>query len=217
VLALRRDVGQRLMRSALLPKVYEAAWRPVLFTAFSAGRDTADEDRAVARLLDPQPGESLLDVGCGPGNTTRRLARMRRATAPTVGLDASATMLARARRDTDDPRVSYVAGRAEALPFDDFSFDLVTCLGALYLMDDPHRALHELARVLRPGGRLAVLTTVLRGPLPLQLAAQVVTAPGGLRMFGAGEVAGTLGAAGLVGVRRELRGAFQLVDALRPA
>ena len=60
----------------------------------------------------------------------------------------------------------YVRAGATNLPFRDGSFDAVCCFAALYLIEDPLLAVAEIARVLAPGGRVALLSSVARGPLP---------------------------------------------------
>ena len=59
-----------LMGSTLLPRIYERVWRPVAFFGFTM-RNTADEERLKLRLLDIATGDTVLDLACGPGNTTR--------------------------------------------------------------------------------------------------------------------------------------------------
>src|SRR5437763_330556 len=77
-----------------------------------------------------------------------------------VGLDASRSMLEQALNEGVPSNVAYVRGDATRLPFDDESFDAVCCFAALYFISDPLRALDEMARVLRPGGRVAIMTSV---------------------------------------------------------
>ena len=163
-----QTTAQRVMGSTLLPRIYERLWRPVLFFGFTL-RNTADEDAQKLRLLDLTAGETVLDVACGPGNTTRSLVAEVGADGLVVGVDSSATMLAQAVRETSatDP-VGYVRGDAADLPFEAATFDAVSCYGALYLMDEPFDSLRELIRVLKPGGRIAVLTTCARGPAPVR-------------------------------------------------
>jgi len=99
-------------------------------------------------------GRRVLDAGCGTGRRAVQLAR--RHSAHVTGVDTSAAMLARAR-ERAIPGVEVVEARAEALPFDDASFERVLFETSLHLMDRP-AALQEAARVLEPGGRVAVLT-----------------------------------------------------------
>jgi SAM-dependent methyltransferase len=100
------------------------------------------------------PGRRVLDAGCGTGRRAVQLAR--RHSAHVTGVDPSAAMLERAR-ERAVPGVELVEGRAEALPFDDASFERVLFETSLHLMDRP-AALQEAARVLEPGGRVVVLT-----------------------------------------------------------
>jgi len=114
---------------------------------------TAGQDRRwralTRRALDLQPGERVLDLAAGTAVSTVELAR---SGAWCVAADFSLGMLrAGARRD-----VPRVAADALALPFADASFDAVTISFGLRNVADPDRALAELARVTRPGGRLVV-------------------------------------------------------------
>lgn len=206
--------SQRLMTSRLYPLVYER-WRSVagrvLTGATLAGAGV--EDPTTRDLLALQPGDRVLDVACGPGNISRRLARDVGESGSVIGLDASPTMLAQAVRDTRAPNVSFVRGDAQSLPFDDASFDAVCCYAALYLIADPLRAISEMARVLAPGGRVAVLTSVQRGPAALTPLVNLVTAPSGFRVFGRDEVTSAFRAAGLTDVRRRVSGLAQFVGA----
>ena len=106
---------------------------------------TAEYD-LLRSLLQPAPGSSLLDIGCGTGYFTRRFAR--EATGPSVGLDPDREWLGYARAHRAH-REQYVAGRAEALPFPDDSFDYAVSVTAFCFIKDPQQALRELARVTR--------------------------------------------------------------------
>ena len=154
-------VGQRAMISGLVPRIYERIWRPVLAPLLMAGR--RDERALALEMLAIGPGDSVLDVGCGPGNFTRAFARAS-GDGLVVGLDASRTMLEQAVRESNPPNARYVRGDAAALPFPDASFDAVCCFAALYFIEQPLRAIDEIVRVLAPGGRVALLASVVRGP-----------------------------------------------------
>ncbi|MBA9004093.1 class I SAM-dependent methyltransferase [Thermomonospora cellulosilytica] len=194
--------AQRVMQSAFLPHIYERVWRPVGFNlakGWPAGPDTAEENElarswlALGRPADPRkPDATVLDVACGPGNVTRALAEGVGPGGLVVGLDASRTMLARAVAEPAPATVGYVRGNAVTLPFADDAFDAVCCFGGLYLFDDPWSALDHMTRVLKPGGRIAVLTS-RRPNLPLlgtgtELAGRLT----GLRVFGDRELAAAL-------------------------
>ncbi len=96
----------------------------------------------------------VLDVGCGAGHWGQRLATLLAPEAHVVGVDHEEGFLdaARARAAGRPQRFEYLAGRAEALPFADASFDLVTAQTVLIHVADARVALAEMARVCRPGG-----------------------------------------------------------------
>src|SRR6187431_580041 len=117
----------------------------------SFGQDPRWRRFLVDRL--PRDGGQVLDVATGTGLVAQALlARGFRVT----GLDQSPEMLACARERFGD-RVKLVEGSADELPFDDASFDHLTFTYLLRYVDDPAATLAELARVVRPGGRIASL------------------------------------------------------------
>lgn len=133
------------------PEVY-AAWRHS-----SLGDITeALEHRLIFALAKLLPGESALDVGCGDGTLATAFAHL--GAGRVAGCDPDMRMLARARDRvaSDRPHISLSAAGAQALPFADDSFDIVTCITVLTFLSDPNPAIREMARVLRPGGRLIV-------------------------------------------------------------
>jgi demethylmenaquinone methyltransferase/2-methoxy-6-polyprenyl-1,4-benzoquinol methylase len=116
--------------------------------------------RTMVSALDARPGERVLDVATGTGLVAQ--AVVRRYGCTVVGLDQSPEMLAAARaRLALDPalgtRFTLVTGEAEQLPFADGEFDHLTFTYLLRYVDDPGLTLRELARVVRPGGRVASL------------------------------------------------------------
>jgi SAM-dependent methyltransferase len=210
--------GQRLMASRALPLIYERVWRPLggrlLMGAMGPGM--RGEHRIALEMLSISGGERVLDVGCGTGNFTRSFARAA-GNGVVVGLDASRTMLARAVRETDADNVAYVLGDACALPFRDGCFEAVCCFAALYLIQRPMQAVDEIARVLAPGGRVAVLSSCNRGPVPTAITSPVVKSLTGVRVFGRDELTRALAAGGLIDVQQRVSGLAQFVAARKPA
>jgi ubiquinone/menaquinone biosynthesis C-methylase UbiE len=204
--------GQRAMISSLIPRIYERVWRPLLSPLLMAGR--RDERAMALRMLGLAPGDSVLDVGCGPGNFTRAFARA----SPdglVVGLDASRTMLDQAVREPNPPNVRYVRADAAALPFPDETFDAVCCFAALYFIERPLDAIDEMVRVLAPGGRIALLASVSRGPLPAGVADAVIRRATGTRIFGRDALTRALAERGLTEVDQRVAGLAQFVSARR--
>ena len=157
-------------------------------------------------------GDIALDVACGPGNFTRSFAAVV-GDGLVVGFDASQAMLDRAVRDTRSANVTYMRGDACALPFQDGSFDAVCCFAALYLVEDPMRALEEIIRVVAPGGRLALLSSCNRGPLPAQMTSAVIRSVSGVRIFARDALTGALRDRDLIGIEQEVAGLAQFVSA----
>ena len=111
----------------------------------------------LAARLGPRPGERWLDVATGTGELALRAAR---AGADVTGLDISARLLAQAREKAarEGLDVAFDHGDAQELPYADESFDVVASSFGVIFAPDARRAGSELARVLRPGGRLGVTT-----------------------------------------------------------
>jgi SAM-dependent methyltransferase len=212
-----KHLGQRLMVSRALPLIYQRFWRPLggrLLMGLT-GPGTDDEHRMARKMLAIAPDDRVLDVACGPGNFTRDFA-VAAGLGLVVGIDASASMLEVAVRDTVADNVAYVRGDAGALPFRDGSFDAICCFAALYLIEEPMRALAEIVRVLAPGGRLALLSSCNRGHLPAHATNAVVRGLSGVRIFGRDELTRPLAAAGLIEVEQQVSGLAQFVSARNP-
>ena len=115
--------------------------------------------RALVDFIAAEPGMRILDVATGTGMVA--FAHARRG-AQVVGLDQSEAMLggARARLERTPQlagRISFLLGEAEALPFADGEFDALSFTYLLRYVDDPAATMRELARVVKPGGRIAMV------------------------------------------------------------
>jgi ubiquinone/menaquinone biosynthesis C-methylase UbiE len=163
---------QRLMQFPPAVAIYEGLWRPMGYFIASQRSFSRDADRLASFI---QPGHRIiLDLACGPGTVTRRLARMA-PDALVIGLDLSPQMLERAVRLAARERLDniyYLRGSALSLPFMPEVFDAVTCCGALQLFTDQDRAVGEIARVLRIAGDFVCQTTLgpKRPPMYVRLA-----------------------------------------------
>src|SRR5438874_6798841 len=101
----------------------------------------------------------ILDAGCGNGRYSRWLLKHADPDAHVTAFDLSPRMLRRARRRLKSERVTFAVADLTRLPYADASFDAAVCGWVLEHLPDPRLGLRELARVLRPGGRLLLLTT----------------------------------------------------------
>lgn len=186
-------------------EVYEAFFVPALF---------GDWAGPVADAAGLAPGQRVLDVACGTGVLARAAAARVGPGGAVVGLDRNAGMLAVARRQA--PGIEWREGLAESLPFEAASFDAVVSQFGLMFFQDRDRALGEMWRVLRPGGRLAVAVwdalertpgyaamTALLQRLFGDAAADALRAPYALGEAGA--LAALFARAGIAGARVETR------------
>jgi demethylmenaquinone methyltransferase/2-methoxy-6-polyprenyl-1,4-benzoquinol methylase len=129
-----------------------------LAALLSMGQDGRWRRAMIDHIVDARPG-LVLDVATGPAGVALQLADRTRARV--VGVDLTLGMLRQglanvARRGRAD-RVQLTAGRAEALPFPDRTFDALTFTYLLRYVEDPQATLDELARVVKPGGAVASL------------------------------------------------------------
>ena len=123
----------------------------VLF-AQGALREATAFYRWVLRALDAPPGARLLDVACGQGLL---LAEAQRHGLMAHGVDFAHEAVEASRRAA--PGAAVLLANGERLPYDDASFDCVACLGSLEHYEDPWQGAREIRRVLRPGGRAAIV------------------------------------------------------------
>ena len=197
----------------------QAAW------ASGIGSMLYDNAQAVARRrvsswqlpiewLSIPPGGVALDVGSGPGNVTASLARAAGPDGLALGVDISEPMLARAVEAQAGPNVGFLRADAQQLPLRDETVDAAVSLAVMQLIPHPTATLAEMVRVLRPGGRIAIMVpTVGRHneflrwlPLP----------NGGVHRFAEEELGDSLEELGLVSVRTKTLVNIQWVRARRP-
>jgi trans-aconitate methyltransferase len=124
------------------------AWDAELYEAKHGFVWTYGED--LLSLLKPQPGERVLDLGCGPGQLTGQIAQ---AGAQVVGLDASLEMIGQARQNF--PKLKFVLQNGASMKFED-EFDAVFSNASLHWMLDATGVLRGVAKALRPGGRFVL-------------------------------------------------------------
>ena len=207
--------AQNLMLTRVVPAIYERWWRPALgqLAKGMVGPGMAEEVRIARLLLGLGAGDQVLDLACGPGNFSREFAHTVGPEGLVVGVDASPTMLERAVADTAHARISNLAlvrANATGLPFRDGVFDASCCFAALHLFDDPFAALDEMRRVLRPGGRIAIMTSVRR-QLTIRPLKRLIERTSGMRVFEADQIVNALRERGFGGIHQRLAGMVQFV------
>lgn len=136
-----RDVGANVW------ELYERNLVPVYLEPFA---------RELVEVAALRPGERVLDVGCGTGIVARLAAASAGSSGRVVGVDISPDMLAVAKAASGELPVEWKEADAHDLPFPDASFDVVLSQQVVQFLPDRQRALTEMRRVLRPGGRALV-------------------------------------------------------------
>lgn len=122
-------------------------------------RETEDDNLAAIGALSVKPSDHVLDVGCGAGRSLELLLRLVDQGSVT-GIDPSPLMVERAVRRScrgkNRDRLLIQVAAVEALPFEDETFDSVMSVHTIYFWRDLAAAIREIARVLRPGGQIAL-------------------------------------------------------------
>jgi 2-polyprenyl-3-methyl-5-hydroxy-6-metoxy-1,4-benzoquinol methylase len=144
------DTATGATTAGIGPGVY-AAWRS---SALGALTERIEHD-LIFRLAGDVRGRQALDAGCGDGSLSIALAKRG---ALVAGVDCDPMMLtaAQERAHFNHVDISFQEGRVEDLPFEDGGFDLVLAVTVLCFVPDINRAIAEMTRVLRPGGRLVL-------------------------------------------------------------
>lgn len=124
----------------------------------SSAPSFTDEDtfQGIIEAIGPTYQDTILDVACGTGIVVFHLAKTAK---QVVGLDITGEMLQKARKQRHDygvANVQFVLGEAEALPFPDDHFDASVCRMSIHHFTRPEKAVWEMARVTRPGGRVVI-------------------------------------------------------------
>ncbi|MGD1877137.1 MAG: class I SAM-dependent methyltransferase [Kiloniellaceae bacterium] len=194
---LKKDPMESGQLTITAAQVYEEFFVPALFGEWAP---------RVCDAAGLGPGQRLLDVACGTGVVAREALRRG---AQVAGLDRNDGMLAVARRLA--PAVDWRDGLAERIPFEADRFDAVTCQFGLMFFEDRTAALREMARVVKPGGRLVVATWDLLERTPGYRAMVGLLQ----RLFGT-EIAGALRAPFVLGEPDDLCGLFDSAGLANP-
>jgi ubiquinone/menaquinone biosynthesis C-methylase UbiE len=174
--------------------------------------DSAAVNRRAVERLAPEPGERILELGCGHGRTLRRVAQCV-GDGLVAGVDPSQVMLSvsrgHLRREIAAGRARVDEGDAERIPHADAAFDKAFSVNTLPFWPRVDVALRELRRVLRPGGELLLVFRERDAAALAELPASVYT------LRSAEEVVRALAAAGFGAIRSEVDGGYAFVRASR--
>jgi arsenite methyltransferase len=188
-LATHIDIDVELLKSEIKKTYASVSQEPDKDFVFPTGRAWAEDLRYPLELLERipdsaiesfagvanpfslgelQPGERVLDLGCGAGTDSLVAAQMVGTDGSVVGIDMTPEMLAKARQAAAEmgaENVDFVESEAESLPFGDGSFDVVISNGVIDLIPDKDAVFSEIFRVLQPGGRIQVADVTIQNPV----------------------------------------------------
>lgn len=131
------------------------------FSGFHHNFRRVEECSTLLSWLDPKPGEKILDVGCGDGFYTEKIARKG---AEVTGIDIRKKALIRARNRALSQKLHFLEMNAEELDFPENYFDKVISFCVIEHLQDDEKTLRQIARLLKPGGRLFISADSLSNP-----------------------------------------------------
>ena len=204
-----------------LAPIYETkVWAPLIWRLFG-GLSVPSYWRMaeiVAEKTEIKEGCSALDVATGSGVTARKLGKLAGEEGNVCGLDVSLKVLQDAVKRTRKEgltNITFMQGDAEELPFKDQSFDAVTCTFAFHAIPNPGKSLREMSRVLKPHGKISMITASIPSFLPEWIKRSSLARERHLhhRHFEAEELREMLERNELMGTKAKSYGAFLLVEA----
>lgn len=208
--------SQNLMDFKPLSLIYNQIWRPALARAAKGvvGPSLRDEFVIASDLLDLRRGNTVLDVGCGPGTFTRKLANEVGSDGLAIGFDMSKPMLEEAIDVSEKAgfnNIHYLYGDATKKVFKRGAFDAILCFAALNLMSDPQAALENMRQALKPGGRIAIFTTAKSSIMPVGSYQTLTGQMLGVTFFGREELTERLRDLGFTDLTQKVYGISQIV------
>lgn len=196
---------------------YEPLWRRRSLSLLTGENFPNEKEiRLISLFVELESDGRYLDLGCSAGLYTRNMASRLDEGGDIVGIDISPSMLKEAARKSRRSGVhtSYARADAENLPFADDSFDGAVCGGSLNEFGDPARVLGETARVLKPGGRIAIMG-ILKAETSWGRRLQNFLSTGGVQFFEPEEIARLLEEAGFIPEDPRTHGPVFLTGAAR--
>jgi ubiquinone/menaquinone biosynthesis C-methylase UbiE len=137
---------------------FDAEYARRLEQSYSLADIRAQREETLRRLA-LEPGEAVIDIGCGPGFLSESMADLVGPAGRVVGIDTSQDLVDLASARNQRAWLTYAKGDAMALDAADAAFDVAVCTQVLEYVPDADRALREMHRVLRPGGRVQIVDT----------------------------------------------------------